>query len=1032
MAGQPVDLRFTRGIDAQNDSRMVETPFLVQANNVYFDREGGPRKRAGYTTYSNLIAGSSSRLTATSVVSSKGSLLALDDSNIYSYSATENVWVARDTLIPCMTTMRTATPTQTRQGFIESARWQANYEIHIYQDARSAYDIRYTMLDPTDNSFLVYDQLLLTSNIGIITARLVQTANNLIVCWMNSDGWYGKVIYPDAMTPPGPAVKITSATGIASFSFDGTYTVMAVSTPSSTSQNAVTLYRILPNLASTQVAVVDGLVSGSPQAIDIAPYATAGNGRFIVTFAAGNGPPSPANISQESYDIVANAYLVPKNQTSWTLNSTPVIQQLAALSDASGNATTYLSYLQAPSGVFTYQTACGTVTPYDSANVYNVASNMTMASRPFVYRGSVYVFYILRLQSLNGVTYSLGYPNPSYSVANPQRCVFLVNTTVNRVVAQLGYGVSNANPSYRLATPMVKGSLFEIPILKTTKTISSIADGSFPQTVVSSFVYGVNFTSAYNLQSARMGEVRLFAGGVINSFDGARVSEQGFLLSPDIMGCQDSASSGAVPKGVYQICAVYEWTDAQGTFYRSAPGQSVTYTADGSATVLPQFTAANLTATNKTNVSIVLYATRVNGTVFYRWTSASNGTGPLGTAFTPTAFPAGAISAETLYTTGNVLANDPWPSSILMTTSRNRVFTVNSEDSEVITYSKAFVKNEGMAISLAFTQRVSSVPGPITAIAAMDDKLVVFKARAILYFYGQNGPATDGSNNDFSPPQILTTEIGCVAPNSIITTADGVYFQSEKGIWLLSRAMQLTFVGQPVAPLAIGKNITSAVLIPNQTNIRFGALGSPALVYHYRYQAQYGNSLICGQWTTFSNYSQFNATVHQGVYVFARSDGKICAERAGYYKDDTSPVSFTLRTSWQRVGALMQMGQFTDIALLGTYEGPHTLALSLYRDYRDAPDTTLRYDSAVGITTTTWGGPPSWGDSPTFGGDSDNTYAARWKLPGSYSGVGALSLSVTDAPTPGLDFGPSCQLLGLTLIAQAQSDLAHLGDKKRQ
>lgn len=1030
MAGQPVDLRFTRGIDAQNDSRMVETPFLLQADNVYFDREGGPRKRSGYTTYANLIAGGYSRLNATSVVSNKNTLLALDDTNVYSYSATENVWVTRDALIPCMTTMRPASPTQTRQRFVESARWQNSYELHIYQNSRSPYDIRYSMLDPADNSFLVYDQLLVTTTSASVTARIVQTASNLIVCWMNNDGWYGKVISPDAMTAPGPTTKLTSATGIANFAFDGTYTVMAVNTSSSNSQCAVTLYRILPNLVSTQIVIIDGLVPGSPQAIDIIPYASLGNGRFILTFAAWNGSGFPAAISQESYDIAANAYLVPKNQNYWTFNGISYIQQVAALSDASGNATTYVCFLQpGPNG--TSQNACGTITPSDLTNIYNIIGNMFLASRPFVFKGSVYAFFILMVQSLNSVTYSLSSPNLVFSPTNPQSCVFLINTTVNRVVAQIGYGVSNASPAFRLATPMVNGNLYEIPILKTIKTIGAISDG-VPQQVISSFVYGVNFTSAYNLQNARMGDIRLFAGGIINSFDGARVSEQGFLLSPDIIGCQDSTNSGSVPKGVYQICAVYEWTDAQGTFYRSAPGQSVTYTADGSATVLPQFTVANLNATNKTNVTIALYATRVNGSVFYRWMYAANGSGSLGTVFTPTAFPSGTISAETLYTTGNVLANDPWPASVLMTTSRNRVFTVNSEDSEVITYSKSFVKNEGMAISLAFTQRVSAVPGPITAIAAMDDKVVVFKSRAILYFYGQNGPAVDGSNNDFSPPQILTTEIGCVAPNSIIATADGVYFQSEKGIWLLSRALQLTFVGQPVAPLAIGKNITSAVLIPNQTTIRFGALGSPSLVYHYRYQAQYGNSLACGQWTTFSNYSQFNATLHQGMYVFARSDGKICAERTGYYKDDTSPVSFTLRTSWQRVGALMQMGQFTDISLLGAYEGPHTLALNLYRDYRDAPDTTLKYDSSVGVATTKWGGSASWGAQPTFGGDSDNTYVARWKLPGSYSGVGALSLSVTDAPTPGLDFGASCQLLGLTLIAQAQSDLAHLGDKKRQ
>lgn len=1030
MAGAPVDVRFMRGLDVQNDQRMVESPYLLQADNVYFDRENGPRKRPGYTVVPPTIAGTKATLSATSVIGHKSGLLALDDTNIYTFTEGGQRWVNRDVLIPCTTSSRPASPTQNRQRFFEVSRWASGYELQIYQDFRSLYDIRYSIVDPVDNSFLLYDQLLVTATSSLVTAKIVRTTTNLLVCWQNLDGWYCKAIPQDPLSSPSASQKITSSTGLASFSFDGTYTVAAVNTANSNSANSITLFRLLPGGGSIPIVIIDnGIPALNPQAIDIAPYGT-GVGKFAIAYAAWNGTGFPTAISSDVYDIVANGYVQPKNAAYVFLPSPAIyVQQLAQIFTG-GNLQTHVCYIQPASTGSASNYVCGYYPAYNASasSLTVVSSSLVFAARPFVYKNSVYAFCALANRALTNASYS-GSTATTYAGVTPQSCVFLINVTLGRVVAQIGYGVSNPVTN-RLPDVRTDGTTFEVPVLRTIKTVSSIQDVQ-PFQFVSSYIYGVTFTSAYQLQNARMGDIRLFAGGIINSYDGARVTEHGFLLSPDIVNMADSSTSGAVPVGVYQICAVYEWSDAQGNFYRSAPGQVATYTVTTPTTVLPQFTVNNLTATNKLNVTIALYMTKANGSIFYRVTYMPNGTDPNGTVFSPYPFPVGAVSAETLYTTGNILANDPWPSSILMTTSRNRVFTVNSEDSEVITYSKAFVKNEGIAISLAFTRRVSAVPGPISAIAAMDDKVIVFKQRAILYFYGQNGPGPDGSNDDFSNSQILTTEIGCVAQNSILTTADGVYFQSEKGVWLLSRSMNLSFVGQPVAPLAIGKNITSAVLMPKQTNIRFGALGSPSLVYHYRLQAQYGNSLVCGQWTTFSNYSQYNATIHKGLYYFARSDGKICMEKDGYYKDDASPMSFTLRTSWERVGGLMQWGHYTDLAMLGLYEGPHQLAINLYRDYRDAPDAQLRFDSTVGVTTTTWGS-GSWGSQATFGGDSDNTYTSRWKLPRSYAAVGTLSMAITDTGKAGVDFGASCQILGLTLLAEANPDLAHVGDKKRQ
>ncbi len=1053
MAGAPVDIRLMRGIDAQNDARVAAPDSLLTADNVYFDREGNPRKRAGYKTISSEVAGTTVPLSATAVHAHKSALLALDDKKLYTRSTSQAKWVPRDWLIPCNTSLRPASPTQANQTACDTARWQGRWEVTVYAVASG---LRYSIQDTNDQSYLVFDQPIAVNG-GTLNPRLVATPSNLLLVTQNASGHWVTPILPDALAPAQTSVLVNNLTGISAVATDGTYTVLAVASNFSGPTSYVNLYRLFPNGTASAVATLPSqgfstTYSPTITAVDITPYYSGSAGKFTVSWAVGPIPmplPAPAGsrnsvVVQENYDVAAASYVTPAQSIYYNVGiaaaSTQPVTQVAALHQAGASVQTHVTWTP-PASNNTQNTLSSWFPSQGNGTVaaLDYAHSVTLASRPFAYSGQTYVFVTVNNRTVTNYATASGVGTPTYAATTPQACMFLFNVSAGRFVAQLGYGITQ--PSARLPSPMVNGATFEVPALKVVRIIASTTDLASVN-ISASWIYGVTFTSAYTLQTARIGDTRLFSGGVVAGYDGAQVTEQGFLLAPDIITVTDPGGSStpggpAASPTVYQICAVYEWVDAQGNYHRSAPSVPVTYSVTTSGG-LPTVVVSNLAATNKPNVTVALYATKANGSLFYRIASQPNTTAALGsyqssygTIFTSVAFPTGAVAAETLYTTGNVLANDPWPAALLVTHSRNRIFTVNSEDPEVLTFSKAYVKNEGLGTSLAFTKRVSGISGPITALAAMDDKVVIFKQRGILYFYGQNGPGVDGANDDFSPTQILTTEVGCIARNSILVTADGVYFQSEKGVWLLTRAMNLTFVGQPVAPLTLSKNITSAVLMPKQTTVRFGALASPSLVYHYRLQAQYGGSLVCGQWTTFSNYSQFNATLHNGVYHFARSDGKVCYEVDGFYKDDTSPVSFTLRTAWQKVGALMQWGQYTDLALLGAYEGPHTLAVQLFRDYRDASDTTLRYDSAVGIGTTAWGS-GAWGSTSPFGGDSDNTYVGRWRLPGSVCAAGALSLQITDAAKSGVDFGASCQILGLTLIAQAQSDLVHTGDKKKQ
>jgi len=87
-----------------------------------------------------------------------------------------------------------------------------------------------------------------------------------------------------------------------------------------------------------------------------------------------------------------------------------------------------------------------------------------------------------------------------------------------------------------------------------------------------------------------------------------------------------------------------------------------------------------------------------------------------------------------------------------------------------------------------FVNNIDELGGGVTAIGAMDDKLIFFKANTKFFVYG-DGPTPSGANNTFSDADRVTSDGGCVNQRSIVSTPMGLMYQSLKGIYLLDRSM---------------------------------------------------------------------------------------------------------------------------------------------------------------------------------------------------------------------------------------------------
>lgn len=113
----------------------------------------------------------------------------------------------------------------------------------------------------------------------------------------------------------------------------------------------------------------------------------------------------------------------------------------------------------------------------------------------------------------------------------------------------------------------------------------------------------------------------------------------------------------------------------------------------------------------------------------------------------------------------------------------------------------------------------------------MDEKLILFEDNRIFSLTGQ-GPTPTGDQNDFSEPSLVTSDAGCIDPRSIVLIPIGILFQSNKGIYLLSRSLETKYIGAPVEAFN-NQTITSAKLLQDQNQVRLLSSDGTTLVYDY-------------------------------------------------------------------------------------------------------------------------------------------------------------------------------------------------------
>jgi hypothetical protein len=222
--------------------------------------------------------------------------------------------------------------------------------------------------------------------------------------------------------------------------------------------------------------------------------------------------------------------------------------------------------------------------------------------------------------------------------------------------------------------------------------------------------------------------------------------------------------------------------------------------------------------------------------------------------------------------------------------------------------------------------------GPITAIKALDDKLVVFKRDAVYIVTGQ-GPDPTGQNDSYQPSSVALG-VGTTNPQSIAVVglgSPGVIFQSTSqraGYFLLDRGTSLQYIGAQVQQY--NEAATAAILVPDQSQVRFYTASGRTLVY----------DLVGQIWSTFTGQPALHAACWAGAYAaYARSataDVVVEDPTGATYLEAGTQYGMHVATPWIQLSSLNGFERFFRIQGVGLTVGAHTLRVRLCQNFDDS------------------------------------------------------------------------------------------------
>lgn len=935
---QNLPIPFSTSIDQKQDPLQNMPTNMASLINAVYTKDKQITKRNGYKVLTTLPDGSN----VTGLTTFNSNLTALGNA-VYAYSAASQQWLDHGRYQPVELSVQPLVRSSLSQIEADSAVSSNGLVCTVYMDT----DLRYQITDSHGSVLIPSTTIINDASCG----RVIVVGNYFVITFITTITatphlQYIAVPLANLSNPTAPtdiSDEVDSNPTGYDVVVDGTTWYVAWN--ASDIGGAIQLASYNANLAqqgtATLATAVGDLISlcvdntGSSPVLWLSYYTSADTEWWAATFSSPilNNILPPTSIDDTKTLIAITG-----------LAADGVFTGLAQVENTiTGNTLTYRSdYIEVAevtdAGVVTGPTV--------------LVRSVGLASKPFTYLDETYI-----------LTVYPGQIEPTYLLID------LNGEAVARVASSnaSGYVTNNILPIVWLYGAVASmGYLIRDLLVSVAKT-TNVTPNNAPANVYTQ--NGVNLLNidldVKNPVSVEVGNDLYMAGGFLWMYDGSATCEQGFHVFPENVDYEGDVTGGLMTDQQYYYQVTYEWTDASGNIHRSAPSVPVGVNLSGTGgTGIVTLTISTLRVTYKQEVRICVYRWSVGQQNYFETTSVLSPTmndPSVDTIdFIDTHSDAQILGNPLLYTTGGVVEDLPGPACKAIALYKSRLFLADSEDPNLLWYSKQVIEGTPVEMSDLFTQfiapttGVQASTGPTQALSSMDDKLIAFKENAMYYMVGL-GPDNTGANNDLTDPVYISSTVGTSNQQSIAFIPIGLMFQSNKGIWLLGRDLSTSYIGAPVEDDSLSTAVTAVVVPPGTNQVRIHLQDSSTLMYDYYFQ----------RWATFNNPSAVSDTLFQSLHTYLDKYGRVFQETPNLYIDGVRPVLLSFQTVWLNLAGLQGFQRASMLYILGEYKTPHKISVQIGYDYEDGPTQSLILSPSQAYST--WGSDTYWGDASVWG-----------------------------------------------------------------
>lgn len=618
---------------------------------------------------------------------------------------------------------------------------------------------------------------------------------------------------------------------------------------------------------------------------------------------------------------------------------------------------------------------------YDNAGVASATKStarVQFLSRPFLVDSRAYVL-AMNEHSSHGTYLLLDLDTTIASATSPRVAAVALprqwpgNGAVTSYYPRRGVGCSVALTA---TGKYITGGLVSAGTMQTLVASSTSATYIDATTVVGlKLTFDTSAVTTWNRIGVPTAQNLLLPGGTPGLYDGRIVAETSFAYEPDTgtsylypaFSGTTSSPGGMTGGAKYGYAFVYTWTDAKGQMHRSGVSEAIEVQLSSSNNSVTG-TVPYIHLTNKTDadpnstISVEVYRTEANGSVYYFLLSFANVINAVNATFTDTRDDASITSNAPLYTTDGSVERDIPSSGEVACMFKNAPILARTDD-DSIWVGPALVAGEAPY----FSQSITIPPfdgGRVTAVAQMDTQLIIFKNDSIYYIIGE--PPNAAGNSSLSTPQRVQTDVGCTDPRSIVATQEGLMFRSRGGIYLITRGLEVLTVGNKVEDtvLLTGTDVRSATIIPDDNLIRFVTYKSgndDSFVLDYDYQNGNAQTPI---WTI-NNYTNPSASQRyvniasacfwNGLWTYITTSGLLYQEKRTQYQDTAGNAAlyptYAFQTAFQRFDGMTGWQRIYRVGLLGNLGAAGSMNFSLYNDYVTSATQSDNTTPAAGVLT---------------------------------------------------------------------------------